>query len=166
MTIKEFFQGRFLPHPLHPMLVHLPVGLWVGSFIFDIIGLASGDPITAKSMVVTSWYCILLGAIAAVPSAAAGLAELIDIPSNTTPFRLGVTHMTLNLLLLLGYVIQLVVRDKGAPVVSTGVFVFNLIEFVVLLISGYLGGRMAYEFRIGSRQPSEAGRPPGVRRVA
>jgi uncharacterized membrane protein len=165
MTIKEFFQGRFLPHPLHPLLVHLPVGLWVGSFVFDIIGLATGDPVTARAMVLTSWYTILVGVIAAVPAAAAGLAELVDIPSNTEPFRLGLTHMTLNVLLLLGYVIQLVARSKGAPVVSTGIFVFNLLEIVVLLISGYLGGKLAYEYRIGSRAPSEVPKP-GVRRVA
>ncbi|MBV8774650.1 MAG: hypothetical protein JO166_20300 [Deltaproteobacteria bacterium] len=33
---------KLLNHPVHPFLVHLPVGLLVTSLLFDIIALAAG----------------------------------------------------------------------------------------------------------------------------
>jgi uncharacterized membrane protein len=30
-------------HPIHPMLVPLPIGLWIFSFIGDVVFLATGD---------------------------------------------------------------------------------------------------------------------------
>ena len=41
--IKEFLQGRAFNHPIHPMLVHLPVGLWVTSLILDILYLVNAN---------------------------------------------------------------------------------------------------------------------------
>jgi uncharacterized membrane protein len=35
--IKSFLQGKWLGHPLHPALVHIPVGAWTAALIFDLI---------------------------------------------------------------------------------------------------------------------------------
>jgi uncharacterized membrane protein len=33
--------ARISSHPIHPMLVSFPIGLWVTAFIFDLIGVAT-----------------------------------------------------------------------------------------------------------------------------
>jgi len=150
MKLKEVLQGRFLNHPLHPILVTLPIGLWVTSVIFDIASLVTDVPARGNIYLQVSFYCLLVGVLAAVPAVVTGLAEFSDIPANTRPRMIAKTHMTLNILLFLGYVIQLTVRDdtfRTAPSVSPGVFILNLIEVAVLMVSGYLGGTMAYKYR-------------------
>jgi uncharacterized membrane protein len=151
MKLKHFLQGRFMAHPLHPALVHIPVGLWIGAFVFDLASLVSDNPLVGNALVTSSYYCILLGVIMAVPAAATGLAEFVDIPRSTQARSIAFTHMTLNVLLLAGYIVQLTIRNLALPRVEMGVFAFNLVEFLFLGISGYLGGRMAYALRVGSR---------------
>ena len=151
MALKQVLQGRGLPHPLHPMLVHFPVGLWGASLIFDIASKATGNPNVGNGLVITSYYCILVGVIVAGLAAVTGLAEFIDIPRNTRARSVGLIHFALNVGLLAGYIIQLIVRDTHAASVGTGVFVFNIIETVVLLVSGYYGGKLAFEYGVGTR---------------
>ena len=44
------------------ILVHLPVGLWISSFIFDLMYFATRNP----SLAAASFYCIAIGIAAAV----------------------------------------------------------------------------------------------------
>lgn len=38
--LKDFLQGKWLGHPLHPLLVHLPTALWPAALVFDILSIA------------------------------------------------------------------------------------------------------------------------------
>jgi uncharacterized membrane protein len=39
----DFLKGKWLGHPLHPILVHIPMALWPASLIFDLLsGSATG----------------------------------------------------------------------------------------------------------------------------
>jgi uncharacterized membrane protein len=37
MAVKDFFQGKWLGHPLHPAIVHVPTGLWPAALVFDLL---------------------------------------------------------------------------------------------------------------------------------
>ena len=56
-------------HPIHPMLVSFPIGLWVTAFIFALLGISRGD----ASLWAAGFYCVVAGcvgaALAAVPGA-------------------------------------------------------------------------------------------------
>jgi len=34
MGVKELLQGRWMNHPLHPALAHIPTGLWPAALVF------------------------------------------------------------------------------------------------------------------------------------
>ena len=42
-------RAQLRSHPIHPMLVAFPIGLWIGSFAFDIAAIAEGDPSLAAA---------------------------------------------------------------------------------------------------------------------
>src|SRR5688572_10690449 len=50
-AMKEFLQGKWLGHPLHAALVHLPMALWPAAAVFDVLAAmnigGSGLPIAA-----------------------------------------------------------------------------------------------------------------------
>ena len=36
-ALKGLLQGKWLGHPLHPALVHLPTALWPAALLFDLL---------------------------------------------------------------------------------------------------------------------------------
>jgi uncharacterized membrane protein len=147
--LKSILQGRFMNHPMHPMLVHLPIGLWIVSFIFDICFLSTANGVFAQA----SWYCMLIGLIGAGLSAVAGLAEYVDIPRNSLPRRVATSHMVINLVVTALFLVDLLIRYRmtaGVPtLVTRGQFFLSLLSVFLLSISGYLGGLLVYNYGIG-----------------
>lgn len=137
--VTDFLHGKFLGHPLHPALVHLPVG---GFLIAALV-----DPFAPAVGTVT----ITLGVLGAVPAALAGLADwhVYDSPALR---RLGMAHALLNTVALGFYILSLVSRGAGA--VGFGVLL-AYVGFVAVAMSGYLGGTMAYEKKLGTNHAPE-----------
>ncbi|MCM2277745.1 MAG: DUF2231 domain-containing protein [Oligoflexia bacterium] len=147
--IKEFLQGRFMKHPLHPLLVHIPVGLWVASFVSDIVYMANGSP----NFAILSYFCILFGLIGAAIAVPAGMADYLSIPAETHPKRIATTHLMLNVIVTVLFLINFLSRrglEEGVPgMITRGQFILTLFSIVLLGISGYLGGLLVYDHGIG-----------------
>ena len=60
-------------HPVHPMLIPLPIGLWIFSLVSDIIYLAGGNPAWATA----SWYTMAGGIIGAIVAAVPGFLDYL-----------------------------------------------------------------------------------------
>lgn len=149
--IKDFLQGKWLGHPLHPALVHVPTGLWPAALLLD-IGSYVFDGEMARAMAVTSYWCIAVGILAALLAAPAGLADWWDIKSERPAHRLGLIHMGLNVGVLLLFIVSFILRSvqgRAVAPVPAGDFVLTIIANAILAVSGYLGGRMVYEYGTG-----------------
>lgn len=147
--IKEALQGRFMKHPLHPLVVHIPVGLWIASFISDIAFLIGGNP----NFAIFSYYSLLIGLFGVALALPTGLAEFASIPRNTRPKQIATTHLVLNLVvsvLVLFNVLSRYNLEAGVPTLITrGQFVLSLVSIAILGVSGYLGGLLVYDHGIG-----------------
>ncbi len=148
-------------HPLHPVLVHLPIGFWIGSLIFDIIYMATGN----SAMSLASIYLIGFGIAGAALAAPAGLAEFVDIPPNTLPKRIGLAHGSLNVLILALYVLNFFMRGGfyPSPTVTGTELILNVISIGLLVVSGYMGGLLVFQHGVGVRAESSR---DNIRRVA
>ena len=72
-------------HPFHPILVTVPIGAWVASFVFDLASRLSGEPgVFAKG----AFWLIGLGLVGAAAAAMLGFLDLFAIPTGT---RVGVS---------------------------------------------------------------------------
>ncbi len=91
--------GVWLGHPLHPMLIQVPVGAWLSASILD---LARGDERGARLLVAT-------GLIAAVPAAPAGAADWSE--QHEQQMRVGIVHAAGNVVALSLYRASLASRD-------------------------------------------------------
>jgi uncharacterized membrane protein len=149
--VKDLLQGKWLGHPLHPALVHLPTGLWPAALLLD-IGSYIFPEEPARAMAVASYWCIAVGIIAALGAAPAGLADWWDIKPERPAHRIGLIHMSLNVAVLVIFVVSLILRSlqgrATAPVPMIDL-VLSIIANAILMVSGYLGGRMVYEYGTG-----------------
>ena len=133
-------------HPIHPMIVAFPVGLWVTSFIFDLIGAGSHE----QAYFTASYYMIIAGCIGAACAAIPGVIDLFGvIPANSSGRSRGYIHGTLNTLALADFV-YVAVRRGSPAVAADGIAIACSAGGVVLIaISGWLGATLVYRNQIG-----------------
>ncbi|WP_055478887.1 DUF2231 domain-containing protein [Sphaerimonospora mesophila] len=135
-------------HPFHPMLVTVPIGAWVASLVFDVASLFASEPeFPARA----AMWLIGLGVIGALAAAMVGFLDLLAIPPGTRAFRVGLTHMALNLLVTAAYAGGFWWRHAGPPPsggVEPGQLALNAAGLAVLAVSGYLGGMLAYRYGV------------------
>lgn len=134
-------------HPFHPGLVAIPIGTWIASIIFDIVAMTntSDEAVFAEG----AYWLIGIGIIGALVAALFGLLDLTQIKRGTRTFATGLAHMTLNLVAVALFVADFLVRRAdGYEDSSTTGFVLSLIAIVVLGVSGWLGGQLAYRYGV------------------
>jgi uncharacterized membrane protein len=96
-----------------------------------------------------SVWLIAIGVVGALAAAMVGLLDLFAIPTGTKAFRTGLVHMSLNLLVTGAYVAGFFWRQAPADgPVPAGPLALSAISLVVLGISGFLGGKLAYHYGV------------------
>src|SRR5437016_8085928 len=105
--LKDFLEGKPLGHPIHPMLVHFPIGLFFLSLLLDIASFVFPN---VPNVVLASFYSISLGVIAALLAAVPGFADYTGIRRDHPGKRTATAHMVLNVIVVTLYVINLAVR--------------------------------------------------------
>jgi uncharacterized membrane protein len=119
------------------MLVPLPIGLFVFSFVCDVIAMSSGAHDTWS---VVALYTMGGGIVGALLAAAPGLIDLFSLPRE--PRKIGYVHMALNLTIVALYAVNFWLRFRGAT--GSGVVWLSLLTIAMLVVSGWLGGHMVY----------------------
>src|SRR5262252_6016862 len=94
-------------HPLHPVLVTVPIGAWVASLCFDAASHVAGQ---AGTYAIGAYWLIALGLAGAVVAASVGVIDLAAIPTRTPAFRTALVHMTVMLGSVSLYAVSLALR--------------------------------------------------------
>lgn len=145
MKLIDFLQGKWLGHPLHPAIVHIPVGTWLTACVTDIV-LRVHPMSPALSRL--SMYCVVVGLIGAALAVPTGIAEWTPIKKERPAWKLGLYHLTLNLLAALAWATNLGLRvqsfDSTRPV-TVPVLVTSILGAGLILVSGYLGCLLAFD---------------------
>jgi uncharacterized membrane protein len=142
--------ASILKHPIHPMLIVFPIGLWIFSFACDLIRLAgaSGD-----AWITVAFYSMVGGLIGALCAAVPGLIDLIYYKGGTPPVKkIALTHMTINLIVVGLYAVNIWLRAGGLDVTVASLstpLLLSIIGVGLLFVSGWLGGQMVHVYGVG-----------------
>ena len=135
-------------HPIHPMLVPIAIGCWVLSFAADLICLFTG----AAQPWQTVAYCAMIGGIiGALAAAVPGLIDMLSLPPGPIK-KTALTHMGINLVVVALYVCNAFLR-AGNPQDLKLPMLLSAVAVVMLLFSGWLGGKMVFEAGVGVNTP-------------
>ena len=131
-------------HPIHPMLVQFPIVCFILTFVLDILYTRGNSDVAQWS----NWLLIVglaMGALAAV----AGLTDFLG--DKRIQGGDAVKHMLANVTAVVLEVVNLVLRLKNPDFIgSTGVYI-SLVVVLILLYSGWMGGKLVYHHGIGVR---------------
>jgi uncharacterized membrane protein len=151
-------------HPVHPMLVVFPIGLWVAALVFDITYAVSGNPMWRT----LAFYNIAGGIIGALAAAIPGLVDYTDMQGRAR--RIATWHMLINFGVVAVFAVNWLLRTRwGTRFVSADSwvpFALSILGVIGLGISGWLGGEMVYVERVGVRDAADRRQEEARRRVA
>lgn len=90
-SVKDFLNGVWLGHPLHPVITDVPIGAWTISELLDLISASRGEDAGIDA---ASDIALGAGIVAALGAAVTGLTDWSD--SGGAQKRLGMAHALLN----------------------------------------------------------------------
>jgi uncharacterized membrane protein len=141
---------RLFGHPVHPMLVHLPIAMWTLASACDALTLLGLDQVWP-----VGWWCLVVGQGAAVPAMAAGLADFVRLPEPAVPTALR--HVGLMGAAWTMELIALLKRSSGFVVTpqSSGIsMAAALAGFLLMAVGAWHGGQLVYRFGAGVALPA------------
>ncbi|MDF2465154.1 MAG: hypothetical protein K0Q43_3389 [Ramlibacter sp.] len=142
-------------HPIHPMLVTIPIGLWVFSLVCDLIAMRSADAATWN---VVALYALIGGIIGALAAALPGLIDLLSLRDKAIK-KTALVHMAINLTVVALYVVNAWLRVGQDATAGGTPFILSLIAVAMLVVSGWLGGKMVYLAGVGVSPEAAAATP-------
>jgi uncharacterized membrane protein len=145
-------------HPIHPMLVVVPLGLWIAALAFDIIEAITGNALWRT----VAFWNIVGGIIGALAAAVPGFVDYLTMQGRVG--RIATWHMILNLGAVALFAVNAFVRTR-VGVDFPWPLALSVIGVVGVLVSGWLGGEMVYVERVGVEGPGDR-REDRPRRVA
>ncbi len=139
-------------HPIHPMLVVFPLGLWGFSFICDLGFVATGNPSWQTAAYFAMGGGIVGAALAAIPGFVDGL-----FLRKSPLFRTVLTHMAFMVLALTMFIASFLARSMEAPHGMS--LAISTIGIFAMLLGGWFGGDLVYRHGMGVEPPSQHRHP-------
>ncbi len=143
LVLMKGFRG----HPSHPPLTDVTVGALTVATVAAVVGWFD---VAAELVVPTAFVALVIGLVAAVPTALTGLLDLLDIRPGTPARATALIHLFVMLTAVALYVLAAVLLHPGleadeVPDAAAGVAVA---AFVTLTFGGWVGGSLAYVYGI------------------
>jgi len=152
----DLLKGKWLKHPLHPIIVHVPMAIWPSALIFDLL---SQWQIGGNAVVRLSFYVIIFGLVASLIAVPTGVLDWSGIKKEKPAWKIGLYHMMLNLIAALLFAINFGLRMQDFREATTVAGIplgLSVIGTGLLIGSAYLGGRMVYTYGISVARISKA----------
>ncbi len=147
--------ATFLGHPIHQMVIVLPLGLLATSATFELYGSATRN----RGLLRTSHSMLTAGLVTAVSSAVPGAIDYFSIPSKTRAKRIGLLHGVGNLIVAGLFAASWFKRRRSPGRPSSAAIALSTSGAVLALVTGWLGGELVDTLGIGVHDGANVNAP-------
>jgi len=137
-SIYRILEGIGYTHPLHPPMVHLPVGLIFGAFLFQLLAQIFGR----LSLAQTARHCMVLALVSLIPAILLGLMDWQHRFGGTVQFPIVMKLILAGALLVL-ICLSILIAHQAQRRSLKRIGVYALCALIVAGI-GYFGGELVY----------------------
>ncbi|MBF4605114.1 DUF2231 domain-containing protein [Curtobacterium sp. VKM Ac-2884] len=135
-ALRQVLHGVPFGHPLHPLMVQVPLGAWISAAVLDVFG-GKGNAKAAKTLV----------GVGLVSSGSASVAGYVDWSElDREQLRTGWVHQAVNWVGISLYGLSWWQRKNGNHGAGK---LLGFAALGVVGVGGYLGGHLAYRQRAG-----------------
>lgn len=139
-------RAKILGHPIHQMLIPLPLGVLTMAVVFDLIALALDRHVP---LFTASYYMIAAGIVSGLLAAVFGAIDFFAIPRGTRARRVGAMHGIGNVIVVVLFAASWLLR-RDAPGEPTAVAIaLALAGAGISGVTGWLGGELVDRLSIG-----------------
>ena len=139
-------RAKLLGHPVHPMLIVLPLGLFIAAVVFDAIYLWRGSPAFAT----VAYWNIAGGVVGGLLAAVFGLIDWLAIPGGTRAKRIGLLHGGSNVILVVIFALVWLMRGNEPDMSpTTNLFLLEVVGLALGSVAGWLGGELVDRLAVG-----------------
>jgi uncharacterized membrane protein len=144
-------------HPLHPPLTDATIGMFVLATALAVIGAAGAIEEPAGK---ACWLAMIGGLAVAVPTAATGFADWLQLAWGSPPWRTATLHLTAMLTAVTLFAVAAWLQHRGYEHgdVTTGGWLFSVLGLIALTTGGWLGGSIVFVHGVrvaGASTPEE-----------
>jgi uncharacterized membrane protein len=168
-------KAKILGHPIHPMLIVFPLGLFITAIVFDIIYLVTDN---GKWTEIAYWM-IAAGIIGGLAAAIFGLIDWLAIPGGTRAKSIGLLHGAGNVVVVALFGLSWLLRRDEPRDPALIALVLSFVGIGIGTVTGWLGGELVGRLGVGvdegahldapsslSGQPAESRAPEHAPRVS
>lgn len=157
--VKNFLNGTWLEHPLHAVLVDIPIGAWTTAMLLDASTLALGTRDLGKA----SSIAIGVGSLGAVGAIASGLMDYTD--TDPPEDRVILTHGLINLSATLLFSTSLLLRARSGWRTQPSHVALAGLGYALVTVGGFFGGSIVYRQGVMVNRNAYRKRPKEFRRA-
>lgn len=138
--------ARVFGHPIHQMLVPIPLGLFVVGSALDLV-----QRFTDVEWIPTvSFWNLVIGVVAALVAVIFGAIDLVAIPEGTRAKYIGGMHAVGNIVVVACYSVALFMRQENRFNPPTTLALgLELGALMLLGLTGWLGGELVDRLGVG-----------------
>jgi uncharacterized membrane protein len=138
-------RAKIFGHPIHQMLIPLPLGVLAISLVFDLIARFTDRP----HLHTAAFSMIAAGVITGLLAAVFGLIDFLGIPHGTRAKRIGTLHGAGNVIVVVLFAASWVVR-RGHPADPGMLAILLSVAGAALSgLTGWLGGELVDRLGVG-----------------
>jgi len=137
---------KLLGHPIHPMLIVLPLGLLSSAVVFDIVYLITDQDVFTS----IAFWNMGLGIVGGLLAAVFGLADWLHIPSDTRAKRIGLLHGSGNVVVVALFALSWIIRLTGEDYEPSALaYICSFLGLGLATITAWLGGELVDRLGVG-----------------
>jgi uncharacterized membrane protein len=143
-TRNPVSSANLMGHPLHPILITLPIGLFLATFLFDLVFWRTGTEMWATGAL----WLLGAGLIGAALAAIAGLTDFLGdarIRQISDAWQHAIGNVVLVLIQLFSFYQRY--RYGTSAVIPLGLSL-SLIAVLLMLFTGWKGGELVFRYRV------------------
>jgi uncharacterized membrane protein len=138
-------RARLFGHPIHQMLIVLPLGVLAMSLIFDLIAIATDRP----HLHAAAFSMIAAGVLSGLAAAVFGFIDFLGIPRGTRAKRIGTMHGIGNVIVVALFAASWFVRRDRPSDPATIAILLSAAAAALAGVTGWLGGELVNRLGVG-----------------
>jgi len=151
-------KARLLGHPIHPMLIVLPLGLLPAAVVCDFVHLCTRGALPAQMA-----YWLIAGGIAGgLLASVFGFADWLAIPSQTRAKRIGALHAVTNVAVMILFGASWFLRHGAPENPRSLAIVLGVVALLLAAVSGWLGAELIYRLNVGVDEAANPNAPSSL----
>jgi uncharacterized membrane protein len=150
-----------LGHPIHPMLVTFPLGLFPAAVVCDFIYLIRDNPNWGH----VAYWLIAGGVLGGLAAALFGLIDWIGLQSGTRAKRIGLWHGLINIVTTALFAVSWFMRRAAPNRPTTAAIAIGVVALILAFVAAWMGGELVYRMSVGVDEGAHVNSPSSLSKL-